>query len=115
MMEESQMEEMMVAVLRHYGFREPGWGERSIRCPVHDETHPSASINRQKGLFNCHACGASGNAANIVMMREGLDFKGALEFIEELGVNVKSRPPLGRAPQRGRGHRWVPPSLRGTA
>ena len=31
-------------------------------CPFHEEKHPSFSMNIQMGLWNCKACGKSGNA-----------------------------------------------------
>lgn len=34
--------------------------ERPFRCPVHDDTNASASVNVVKGLWCCYACGASG-------------------------------------------------------
>ena len=111
-MEDEQAEAMLLAVLDHYGFPEPGWGERASRCPVHDESNPSASINRAKGLFNCHACGAGGNAATIVMARESTDYRGAMQFIEGLGVDTRGRPAPVRSSGNRRGGRRVPPRLR---
>ncbi len=34
-------------------------GEIRMRCPLHDDTHPSASVNVDSGLFNCLVCGGS--------------------------------------------------------
>lgn len=34
--------------------------ERPIRCPSHDDTNASASVNVVKGVWCCYACGASG-------------------------------------------------------
>ncbi len=34
-------------------------GEIRMRCPLHDDTHPSASVNVESGLFNCLVCGGS--------------------------------------------------------
>lgn len=34
--------------------------ERSFRCPVHDDTHASASVNVNKGVWYCFSCGAKG-------------------------------------------------------
>ncbi len=102
----------MVAVLDHYGYREPRWGESLILCPVHAEDRPSCSVNRGKGLFHCHACGASGSAIDIVMTRESLEFGDALRFIEGLGVSTAPTPQPVRRPGRSTGKRWVPPRLR---
>ena len=34
--------------------------ERPFQCEVHDDTNASASVNVLKGVWYCHACGASG-------------------------------------------------------
>lgn len=34
--------------------------ERPFRCPVHDDSQASASVNVLKGVWYCHACFASG-------------------------------------------------------
>ena len=53
-----------------------------IRCPFHDDRRPSASVNAL--YFRCHACGMHGDAIQLVMEKEGIGFKEALTFIEEL-------------------------------
>ena len=64
-------EDDLITVLEHYELPEPGYGERAYNCPSHDDAHASASINRSKGVWFCHACGSGGTAAQIVMDREG--------------------------------------------
>ena len=39
----------------------PDKEQQTVRCPFHDDTHPSFSVNIEKGLFKCHACGVEGN------------------------------------------------------
>jgi len=34
--------------------------ERPFNCPVHPDAHASASVNVDKGVWYCYACGASG-------------------------------------------------------
>lgn len=34
--------------------------ERSFRCPVHDDSNPSASVNSLTGMWICYTCGARG-------------------------------------------------------
>lgn len=58
-------------------------GEQAIRCPVHDDRNASASLNADKEVFNCHACGASGSVYDMVMAREGISFASAKQFVEE--------------------------------
>lgn len=51
-------------------------GEIRMRCPLHDDKHPSASVNIESGLFNCLVCGGS-------------SLKDLTFAIHELGDNVK--------------------------
>lgn len=59
-----------------------GW--RSVRCPFHDDTHASFSINADSGGFVCHACGVKGgDVLAFHRQRYGLDFVSAAK---ELGA-----------------------------
>ncbi len=57
-------------------------------CPFHNEKTPSFSINRDKQLFHCFGCGASGNFIQLVMRLEGLDYKDALHSLADR-ANIK--------------------------
>jgi CHC2 zinc finger len=50
-------------------------------CPFHDDTHPSLSVNEEKGLFHCFGCGESGDVIRFVELIEQTDFKGALKIL----------------------------------
>lgn len=63
-------------------------------CPFHNEKTPSFSIDRDKQLFHCFGCGASGNFVQLVMRLEALDFKDALQSLAER-ANIKI-PESGR-------------------
>ncbi len=52
-------------------------------CPFHNEKTPSFSIDRDKQLFHCFGCGASGNFVQLVMRLEGLDYKDALKQLAD--------------------------------
>lgn len=41
---------------------EDGGVERPFNCPVHDDVHASASVNVEKNVWYCYACGAKGRA-----------------------------------------------------
>ena len=56
-------------------------------CPFHNEKTPSFSIDRDKQLFHCFGCGASGNFVQLVMRLEGLDYKDALKQLADR-VNI---------------------------
>jgi len=102
-------EEELLSVLEHYELPEPGYGERPFKCPSHEDSHPSASINRTKGVWFCHACGSGGTAAQIVMDREGMTYVEAMQFISNL---TGEKPATRRRAKAKRTTRWIPPALR---
>ena len=64
-------------------------------CPFHDDTNPSMSVSRDKQIYKCFSCGASGNVFNFIMDYEHVSFKEALVIlskktgIEINGINLK--------------------------
>ena len=58
-------------------------------CPFHNEKTPSFHIDRDKQLFHCFGCGASGNFVQLVMRLEGLDYRDAIKFLaERAGITI---------------------------
>ncbi len=51
------------------------------RCPFHDDTNPSMSINNEKGLYHCFSCKAGGNLVTFVKEFKNLSSAEALEEI----------------------------------
>ena len=47
-------------------------------CPFHDDTNPSMSVSREKQIYRCFSCGASGNVITFVQDYEHISFKEAL-------------------------------------
>jgi DNA primase len=59
-------------------------------CPFHDERTPSFGIDPAQKLFYCFGCGEGGDAFRFVQMTEGVDFKGALEYLaDRYGVKLE--------------------------
>ena len=50
-------------------------------CPFHDDTNPSMSVSKDKQIYKCFSCGASGNVITFVMDYEHVDFKEALAVL----------------------------------
>lgn len=50
-------------------------------CPFHDDTNPSMSVSKEKQIYKCFSCGASGNVFNFIMDYEHVDFKEALSIL----------------------------------
>ena len=60
-------------------------------CPFHDDSNPSMSVSREKQIYKCFSCGASGNIYNFLMDYEHIDFKEALSKLSsKLGINIDS-------------------------
>jgi hypothetical protein len=78
-------------------------------CPFHDERTPSFGIDPQSKLFYCFGCGEGGDAFRFVELTEGLDFKGALEFLaDRYGVQLElARRTSAAAEQRRRRERLL--------
>ena len=52
-------------------------------CPFHSEKTPSFHVSREKQLFHCFGCGASGNLVQFVMRTENLDFVEAVKLLAD--------------------------------
>ena len=52
-------------------------------CPFHDERSPSLSIDPENMVFHCFGCGEGGDLFRFVELSEGVDFRGAVEFLSD--------------------------------
>ncbi len=53
-------------------------------CPFHPEKTPSFYVDEAKGLFYCFGCQAGGDAFRFVMLRDKVEFPGALRQLADL-------------------------------
>lgn len=61
-------------------------------CPFHNEKTPSFHIDREKQLFHCFGCGASGNFVQLVMRLEGLGFNDAIkQLADRAGIVIPEK------------------------
>src|SRR5512147_1794512 len=58
------------------------------RCPWHDDSTPSLSVDRIKGLYNCFGCGESGDAVTLVQKMKGLSFREAMDYLKKEGSGL---------------------------
>jgi len=105
-----EKEQQLVAVFEHYGLPEPRYGEQRFKCPVHDDRTPSASVNRSKGLWHCHACGAGGDGIALLQANEGWSYGQAKDFLATLTGDTPTSEVSHRKPKKSK--RWIPPKLR---
>lgn len=57
-------------------------GEAAVCCPFHGDTHPSASVNVDKDVFNCLACGAKGTSYQVYARLNGISFTEARKVLK---------------------------------
>lgn len=97
-------------VLDHYQIQyRPIEREQSISCPnpEHTDSHPSTSLNLGKGLFFCLACGAKGDAIDLVKLREHCTYRPAKTLLEQItGGTAEADAPVERRKPDGDG--WKP-------
>jgi hypothetical protein len=105
----------MLLLLKDCGVVQFGGGWRA-RCPVHGGEKLSFSFGRGRSgvmAFNCFACGAKGNAIDLVQLLDNCDFKTAIarmsgtEHVERVS---RWAPSLGRkrGPKRTRMETSIP-------
>ena len=60
-------------------------------CPFHDDTNPSMSVSREKQIYTCFSCHATGNVFNFLMDYEHMDFKEVLKYLgDRVGIDTGS-------------------------
>ena len=113
--------ELMFAYLEHLGVRVSGGsGWRKVQCPFHKDSVASASASAV--AFNCHGCGVSEDTIKLIREQEGVDYRGAIDFIEGvLGRTVDpsnhdggSKQVPGRSRYYRSGKKYVPARRRST-
>lgn len=84
-----------------------------MRCPFHDDSHSSASVNSE--AFYCHACGVKGDGLSIIQQQESCTFPEALKIAETIDTsyNPNEKRSSRRSGKRSTGRRWTPPGRRG--
>jgi DNA primase len=60
-------------------------------CPFHDDTNPSMSVSREKQIYTCFTCHATGNVFKFLMDYEKMSFPEALKYLgDRVGVDTNS-------------------------
>ena len=61
-------------------------------CPFHDDHSPSMSVSKEKQIYTCFSCGATGNVIKFVQDYENISFLEAVKKIADISgmkVNIK--------------------------
>jgi DNA primase len=83
----------IAAYLEYVGAAVParGHGWRKIKCPFHGDKHASAGVNFDEGRFKCHGCGVGGDVYDLIMYREGGNYREAVKFAETISPTGNDR------------------------
>lgn len=58
-------------------------------CPFHDDHSPSMSVSREKQIYTCFSCGATGNVFTFVSDYEHINFYDAVKLLgNKVGYNL---------------------------
>lgn len=90
-------------IIEHYNGRNipERYGWQKIKCPFHDDSHASATVNILENAFNCFGCGVKGDTYSVIMTVEGVGFREAYTFAER--VTGKSGDTLSKNSTSRRG------------
>ena len=59
-------------------------------CPFHDDTNPSMSVSREKQIYTCFSCHATGNVYNFLMDYEHMSFPEVLKYLgDRVGIDTQ--------------------------
>lgn len=57
-------------------------------CPFHDDHKPSMSVSKEKQIYTCFSCGATGNVFKFVMDYENVSFPESVNIVaQKAGLN----------------------------
>ncbi len=88
----------IVSVVGEYLPLQKAGSNLKANCPFHNEKTPSFFVSPSRGSFYCFGCGAKGDIFSFVEEMEGLDFRGAFEFLaKKAGVEITKVSPQIRA------------------
>ena len=58
-------------------------------CPFHDDHSPSMSVSKERQIYTCFSCGATGNVFKFVMDYENVSFRESINIIaNKAGLNI---------------------------
>lgn len=63
-------------------------------CPFHSDHSPSMSVSKEKQIYTCFSCGASGNVFNFIMDYENISFIDAVKICADKSgiiLNTKNK------------------------
>lgn len=102
----------IVALFRHFGVSLAKKGKGYMgKCPWHDDSTPSLSVDNDKGLYNCFGCGESGDIFTLTAKMKGLAFRESVAYLKEFsstkpvtvaGTSVIKQGDMNNSPDKER-------------
>lgn len=90
--------DLLRAVIRHYGGEVRDGYSKPVKCCFHQDAHRSAVMStdgEKAGLYYCHTCGIGGDAYSLLMWKEGVEFRVAIERAIDIakgsGIDIQSK------------------------
>lgn len=68
----------IVAIASHYTTLRNSGNRFIARCPFHEDKHPSFTVYPENQSWFCFSCNRGGDAIDLVMLADHLDFKAAV-------------------------------------
>lgn len=60
-------------------------------CPFHDDSNPSLCVSREKQIYTCFSCHATGNVFTFLMNYDHMEFREVLVSLgDRIGINVSN-------------------------
>jgi DNA primase len=88
----------LVEIIEGYLALRKAGKEYMARCPFHEEKSPSFHVSREKQVYHCFGCGASGNVLTFLMEHSGQSFT---EAVEELASRLALTVPREEGAEPG--------------
>ena len=61
-------------------------------CPFHSDHSPSMSVSKEKQIYTCFSCGATGNVFNFIMDYENISFLDAVKICaDKAGIIINTK------------------------
>src|SRR4030067_3358852 len=75
------------------------------RCPWHNDTHPSLSVDPVKddGVYHCFGCGESGDIFTLTEKMKGIEYKEALKYLKPFKSSPLPKASVGSSTDQGNG------------
>ena len=109
---ENARSDILAVVERYIKLESAGQKEYRALCPFHSEKSPSFTVTPGKGRFHCFGCEASGTAVDFVMQYESVDFRTAVQIINNtIEAPQSTEPRAPRVIEREEPEEWLPMQL----